>query len=362
MKKKIMFVDDSKTNLVIGKSLLSPKYEVYTMLSGDKLFEMLEAVTPDLILLDVEMPDMNGFEVLERLKEMESARDIPVIFLTAQIGADSELEGLSKGAVDYITKPFSPPLLLKRIELHLLLQEQRSTLEKQKAELEFFNDNLKNMVQQKTATVVELQNAILQAIAEMVEFRDDVTGGHIAHTQAYLEILVSAMIRRELYIDEADEWDFEFFLPSSQLHDVGKIAVPDSILMKPARLSPEEYETIKLHVQYGVDIIDHIAENTRERDFLKMAKIFAESHHERWDGKGYPHGLSGTEIPLPGRLLAIVDVYDALSSTRPYKPPLPHAEAVEIIKSGRGTQFDPNLVDVFLEVADMIEEQSKLST
>lgn len=353
--KKIMFVDDSKANLLIGKNLLSEMYEVYAMLSGEKLFEMLERVTPDLILLDVEMPIMNGFQVLDRLKSMDSTRDIPVIFLTAQSGADSELEGLSKGAVDYITKPFSAPLLLKRIELHLLIQEQHSKLERQKLELEVFNSNLQEMVNEKTDTVVELQNAVLQTIAEMVEFRDGVTGGHIAHTQQYLELLVLAMMKEDLYTEESESWDFKFFLSSAQLHDVGKIAIPDSILMKPTHLTDDEYEKIKQHVSYGVHIIEQIAMNTREKEFLEMAKIFAGTHHERWDGKGYPNGLSGEDIPLPGRLLAIVDVYDALRSVRPYKPAMSHDEAVDIIEQGRGTQFDPNLVDIFLSASNMFK-------
>lgn len=343
MKKKIILVDDSKSNLVVGKNVLSEKYEVYSVASGERLFKILEKVSPDLILLDVDMPEMSGFEVLDRLKTIDRFKDLPVIFLTGMSDSASELDGLSRGAVDYIAKPFSPPLLLKRIELHLLLQDQ-------KIELKDFNENLQGMVEQKTQTVTELQNAVIQGVAEIVEFRDDVTGDHIEHTRKYLEILLRGVQERNLYTDELALWDSEFFLTSSQLHDVGKITVSDTVLLKPGSLTPDEFNVIKTHTTKGVNIIQHIAEKTSEIEFLRTAEVFAESHHERWDGKGYPQGTKGKETPLPGRMLAIVDVYDALVSDRPYKKAFSHDKAVEIIAEGRGTQFDPELVDVFLEI------------
>lgn len=348
MKKKIMLVDDSKSNLVVGKNVLSEFYETYSVLSGDRLFKLLEKVTPDLILLDVEMPDMNGFQVLERLKQSESTRDIPVIFLTGKRDPDSELDGLTLGAVDYITKPFSPPLLLKRIEVHLLLREQQK-------ELQCFNANLKGLVEEKTRTVVELENAIVQGFAEVVEFRDNATGDHIEHTQRYLTLLWEGMQESHQYEEALRQWNNEFFLPSAQLHDVGKIAVPDRILLKPGKLTPEEYEEIKKHPQSGAKMIRHIARKTKDSEFLRYAEIFALTHHERWDGKGYPMGTAGEETPLPGRMLAIVDVYDALVSVRPYKQSMTHAQAVQIIKEGRGTQFDPQLVDIFLSINEQFE-------
>lgn len=343
MKKKIILVDDSKSNLVVGKNVLSEKYEVFSVASGERLFKLLEKVTPDLILLDVEMPEMSGFEVMDRLKTLKEFVDIPVIFLTGMSDHASELDGLSRGAVDYITKPFSPPLLLKRIELHLLLQDQ-------KIELKDFNENLQDMVEQKTQTVTELQNAVIQGVAEIVEFRDDVTGDHIEHTRNYLEILLDAIKERGLYADELLEWESDFFLSSSQLHDVGKITVSDTVLLKPGSLTDDEFEVIKKHTTRGMNIIQHIAKKTSEIEFLRTAEVFAETHHERWDGKGYPRGTKGKDTPLPGRMLAIVDVYDALVSDRPYKKAFSHEKAVQIIASGKGTQFDPELVDVFLEI------------
>ncbi|MCL2825897.1 MAG: response regulator [Eggerthellaceae bacterium] len=240
MKKRIILADDNKSNLVAGKNVLSGLYEVYSVASGERLFKLLENVIPDLILLDVEMPEMSGFEVLDRLKKLDGYKDIPVIFLTGKADSESELDGLSRGAVDYVTKPFSPPLLLQRINLHL-------TIEDQKRELQDFNDNLQEMVKQKTQTVIELQNAIIQGIAEIVEFRDDVTGDHIEHTSQYLALLLDGIKESGLYADEIGQLEVDQFLSSSQLHDVGKIVVSDTILLKPGRLTPEEYEAIKKH-------------------------------------------------------------------------------------------------------------------
>ena len=341
-RKTIFMVDDNLTNLTVGKNALLGKYKVFTIPSGKKLFEMLDKTTPDMILLDIEMPDMNGYEIIKVLKSEPRTAEIPVIFLTARSDSGSELEGLSLGAIDYISKPFSPPLLLKRIEVHMLVEEQ-------KLELENYSHNLESMVKEKTDTVLDLQNAILRTVAELVECRDDTTGGHIERTQNYLRILVDALLEDDIYKEEVSSWNIEFLLQSSQLHDVGKIAIKDSILQKPAKLTPEEFDEMKTHTSFGIKVIEKIQENTSEATFLEYAKIFASTHHEKWDGTGYPSGLSGDNIPLQGRLMAIADVYDALISERPYKKPFSHEEAVDIITKGSGSHFDPNLVKIFLE-------------
>ena len=341
-RKTIFMVDDNLTNLTVGKNALLGKYKVFTIPSGKKLFEMLDKTTPDMILLDIEMPDMNGYEIIKILKAEPRTAEIPVIFLTARSDSGSELEGLSLGAIDYISKPFSPPLLLKRIEVHMLVEEQ-------KLELENYSHNLEHMVKEKTDTVFDLQNAILRTVAELVECRDDTTGGHIERTQNYLKILVDALQGDDLYKEEVASWNIEFLLQSSQLHDVGKIAIKDSILQKPAKLTPEEFDEMKTHTSFGIKVIEKIQENTSEATFLEYAKILASTHHEKWDGTGYPNGLSGNNIPLQGRLMAIADVYDALISERPYKKPFSHEEAVDIITKGSGSHFDPNLVKIFLE-------------
>jgi putative two-component system response regulator len=343
-RQKIFLVDDNMTNLTTGKTILKDHYDIFSIPSGVKLFEILEKVTPDLILLDIEMPEMDGYQALKKLKGERKTRDIPVVFLTARSDPGSELEGLSLGAIDYISKPFSPPLLLKRIETHLLIQNQQWALKD-------YNDNLQQMVQKRTRQVVELQNSILSTVTEMVEFRDDVTGGHIERTQRYLKLLVDKLLAERIYWEEVSAWNLEFLVPSAQLHDVGKIAISDAILNKPGKLTPEEFEVMKKHAAIGETVIEIIMKTNSDNDFLYHAKIFAGTHHEKWDGSGYPRGLKNSLIPLQGRLMAIADVYDALIAVRPYKQPLSAREAERIILEGRGKHFDPVLVDLFQELA-----------
>jgi putative two-component system response regulator len=329
----------------MGNFILNEKYDVFTIPSGIKLFKLLEKVVPDLILLDIEMPEMTGYEVIKKLKADPSTAGIPVIFLTAKTDMGSELEGLTLGAIDYLSKPFSPPLLLKRIELHLLVETQ-------KRELLNFNNNLLEMVRVKTETLLDMQNSILKTVADLVEYRDEITGGHVERTRKYLEFLLDAMVEQKIYLDEIAEWDREFLLQSSQLHDLGKISIRDAILLKPGKLDADEFEVMKSHTVFGVKIIDEIEKHTPENSFLTHAKIFAGTHHEKWNGTGYPGGLAGKDIPLQGRLMAIADVYDALISVRPYKKPLTHEEASNIIIEGKGTHFDPVLTDLYASVAD----------
>ena len=345
-RKTIFLVDDDMTNLTIGKKALAGSYNVFTLNSGAMLLEMLENLQPDLILLDVNMPEMDGHEAIRLVKQGKHA-NIPVIFLTALSNEEMELKGLSLGAIDYITKPFSAPLLLKRIEVHLLVEEQKRELVSQKRELLFFNNNLTQMVEEKAGTVIELKNAILSTMAELVEYRDEITGGHIVRTQRYIKVLMDAMKSGGVYANEISKLDEELVLQSCQLHDVGKIAVKDSILNKPDKLTPEEYETIKAHTTFGEKVILQLKEKTMDSDFLEYARIFAVSHHEKWDGSGYPKGLKGEEIPLLGRMMAIGDVYDALIETRPYKDAFPHEKVVEIIQESKGSHFDPVLADLF---------------
>ncbi|MDR1240254.1 MAG: response regulator [Treponema sp.] len=340
----IFLVDDNMANLTAGKTMLKDHYDVFSIPSGSKLFEILEKIQPDMILLDVEMPGMSGYEALEKLKADRKTRDIPVIFLTARTDPGSELEGLNLGALDYIPKPFSPPLLLKRLKNHLLIQQQQRALKD-------YNDNLQQMVQKRTRQVVELQNSILSAVTEMVEVRDDATGGHIERTQSYLKLLVDKLLAERIYWDEVSSWNLEFLVPSAQLHDVGKIAISDAILNKPGKLTPEEFDIMKKHTSIGERAIEGIMKTTPENDFLHHAKIFAGTHHEKWDGSGYPRGLKKDGIPLQGRLMAIADVYDALIAVRPYKQPLAPAEAERIILEGKEKHFDPVLTDLFQDLA-----------
>ena len=350
--KLIMLVDDSGTNLLAGKAALSEDYKVLTAGSAAIMLETLEWSKPELILLDVDMPAMDGFQAIDILKERPETRDIPVIFLTAMDDSVSELKGLELGAVDYIAKPFSPQLLRKRVELHLLLKDQTRILEEQKSELQNYNDNLQHMVEEKTKTILKLQNKLLAAMAEMVEGRDGVTGDHIARTQHFLRLLLSAAIHAEIWPKEASEWDIELLCQSSQIHDVGKISIKDSILKKPGKLTAEEFAEMQQHAAVGVSFIEKLEDGEDDSAFLRYAKIFAGYHHEKWDGTGYPYGLSGESIPLLGRLMAIVDVYDALTSERSYKKALSHDEAVRIMRDGKGTHFDPTLISLFEQIAE----------
>ena len=348
-RKLIMLVDDNPANLMVGKENLANDYRVLTMPSAAKMFEMLKKHTPELILLDVDMPEIDGYDAIRRLKADPCSADIPVIFLTAMSEAVHELQGWSLGAIDYISKPFSAPLLRKRIEVHLLVESQRKDLKE-------YNDNLQEMVAAGTRTVLKLQNKVLRAMAELVEGRDTATGNHIERTQHCLGVLLTAMIESNVYPEEVKKWNVELLLQSSQLHDVGKIAIQDNILKKPGKLTKEEFDEMKKHVIYGVEFIEKLEEDEDDSLFLRYAKIFVAFHHEKWDGSGYPYSLSGQNIPLLGRLMAVVDVYEALTSSRPYKDPFDHETAINIIREGRGTHFDPQLVDVFERCEDKLSE------
>jgi len=308
----------------------------------------LKKLKPDLILLDIDMPGMSGYEVIKGLKLDPETAEIPVIFLTAKNESEDELLGLSLGAVDYITKPFSQPLLLKRVELHLLIQSQKN-------ELREYNGNLLQMVSERTSDIAALQNAIIIWVAEVVEFRDAETGQHVDRVQKYLKLLLDKMVEIERYTEEINSWDIDAFLKSALLHDVGKIKIRDDILLKRARLTDEELMNMKLHSLHGRILIERLQDKVPDQTFLEYAKVLAYRHHERWDGTGYPDQLKGEEIPLQARMMAITDVYDALVSERPYKKAFTHEEAMTIIADERGTQFDPDLTDLFISLSDEIK-------
>jgi putative two-component system response regulator len=349
----IFLVDDNPIYLNSGKNVLQDKYTVVTIPSGDKLLLAVQKTRPDLILLDVEMPGMSGYDTIKELKANPQTSEIPVIFLTGKGEPESEFIGLSLGAVDYIAKPFSPVLLHKRIELHLLLQEQNN-------ELRRFNENLMEMVRERTNDITMLQNAIIVWTAEMVEFRDEETGQHVERVQKYLEILLSEMMKNKMYAPQLALWDIEAFLKSAPLHDVGKIKIHDDILLKKARFTDGEFDIMKLHTLYGKMLIESLQNKVpSQKTFLDYAKTLAYSHHERWDGTGYPECLKGDEIPLQARMMALADVYDALVSERPYKKAFSHEEAMRIISSGRGTQFDPDLTDMFMSLSVTIKQTSE---
>jgi putative two-component system response regulator len=346
---KIMVVDDSLTNLKVAKTTISDLGDVLTVPSAAKMFELLKIVKPSLILLDINMPEMDGLTAMKLLKQSEEYQDIPVLFLTANSDVGSEIQGLTLGAVDYITKPFEPFVLRKRVEIHLTILQQRLRLENQSKELKNFNENLQELVALETEKVLLLQDTVMDTFADLVEGRDDTTGGHIKRTMKWLTILMEGLTESGIYHEIIKDWDVKLFIQSSRLHDVGKIGISDAILKKPAKLTSDEFDEMKKHTLIGAQIIDKISESLSHYNynFLNNASIMALTHHEKWDGTGYPHGIAGEDIPLQGRLMAISDVYDALISKRPYKEPQSPNEAMEIIVSSSGSNFDPLLIEIF---------------
>lgn len=353
-RKKIMVVDDNLTNLALAKKILENSYDVLPFSTANKALSFLSKIKPDLILLDVDMPQVNGFEMLECIKIHDDYKDIPVVFLTAKSDSGSELKGLEIGAVDYISKPFSIPLLLKRVEIHLKLVAQRNKIME-------YNQGLEKLAEEKTEIIRELQYSLIHTIADLIEKRDGVTGDHIFRTKNYIATLMEAALIEGVYADELKLIPINMLVQASQLHDLGKIATPDRILLKPGKLDFEEFEEMKKHTITGGLALDNAMSLTRDKSFLHYAKLLAISHHEKWDGTGYPYQLSGLDIPLVGRMMAIVDVYDALVSKRPYKEAMSHSVAVGIIKEYSGTQFDPTLVQVFLKIEKYFDEIKKSS-
>jgi len=334
--KTIFVVDDSDTCLSKVEEVLESQYRVMTLPSAAKMFAMLEKIEPDLILLDISMPEMDGYTALRLLKNDKKTADIPVIFLTGQSDALVEAHSFDLGVIDFIIKPFSSLVLLNRIKMHIdvdsVIRERTQHLEQQTKQMESLYEN------------------IISILADVVESRDQSTGGHIERTTIQTKILIDALKECNVYADEISNWNSDLVASSARLHDIGKIAIPDSILNKPDKLNDEEFEIMKNHVKAGEQIIDKIISKTKEETFWNNAKIFASYHHERWDGKGYPRGLKGLDIPLQGRILAVVDVYDALISERVYKKAFNHEKATEIIKAESGKQFDPKIVEVFCKV------------
>ena len=349
----IFLVDDSDTTLTLGSDALSGLYRVMTFNSGVRMFKVLDRVIPDLIILDVKMPEMSGYEIIRMLKRNTKTAHIPVIFLTGKDSEESEIEGLDLGAADYIAKPVSAPRLRKRVEVCLLLESQ-------KLDLINYNENLEKMVDERTRSVMELKNVVLKTMAYLVECRDHFTGNHIERTQQYIKILFDIMKTTGTYADDIADLNEQLAVYSCQLHDVGKIRIKDSILLKPGKLSAEEFDEMKKHTEYGGNIIEQIKVSSSDSEYLNYAKEYALYHHEKWNGKGYPFGLKGQDIPLLGRVMAIADVYDALISKRPYKNSFSHNDAVRIIISESGISFDPLLIALFVDVHKNFELVSNL--
>jgi putative two-component system response regulator len=344
----VLVVDDTPADLSLMAGLLRGDYRVKLATSGERALQVAAAApTPDLILLDIMMPGMDGYEVLRRLRAEPATRAIPVIFLTAMNAAHDEREGLELGAVDYIAKPVQPDIALARVRNHLQLKRARDLLERQ-------NLHLEELVAQRTREVQQLQDVVIRAMASLAETRDNETGNHIRRTQHYLKRLAETLRERQprhaVLLDDAG---IELLFKSAPLHDIGKVGIPDHILLKPGPLTSEEFELMKTHTTLGRDAIAR-AERELGGDvpFLRLAREIAYGHQEKWDGSGYPLGLKEEQIPLSARLMALADVYDALISKRVYKPAYPHNLARDIIRKGGGSHFDPEIVAAFEAVSD----------
>lgn len=350
MKNIILVVDDDKTNLTLAQKILSPEYRIAACNSGVAALKYLEKNQPDLILLDINMPEMDGFEVLKQLRKKVSSSTVPVIFLTADSQTDTEVKCLQMGAMDYVRKPFVPDILLSRVEKTIELDQYRHNLETMVTEQA-------SRLMESTRRISRIQDSVIVGMANLIESRDGSTGKHVKNTQMYVRMIAKELHRRGLFPEELTDAYIEDVCKAAPLHDVGKIKIPDAVLQKPGKLTPEEYETIKLHTTYSRKIIETIIGDLEDEHYVQMMEDIAMYHHERWDGTGYPTGLAGESIPLAARIMAVADVFDALYEERCYKPPIrPIERIMQIMMEGRGTQFDPVIIDVFMEMLPTLKE------
>ena len=340
----ILIVDDNPENLMVLGELLHERYKVRAANSGARALQLAQqAPLPDLILLDVMMPNMSGYEVLARLREDIVTRDIPVIFTTAMSALEDEQHGLALGAVDYVTKPLRPAILLARVKTHLELKQARTRLQRDNAALEV-------EIALRTQENQLIQDVTIRALARLAETRDNETGNHILRTQEYVRALAQRLSTHPRFSDQLDEHSIALMAKSAPLHDIGKVGIPDCVLLKPGKLTPEEWVIMKTHAKLGADAISRAEADTCEPvKFLVYAKQVAMHHHERWDGSGYPDGLAGDAIPLAARLMAVADVFDALISRRVYKQAMSRDEARELMVAQRGRHFDPDMLDAFVD-------------
>jgi len=333
-KQTILVVDDVPENIAVLKGVLSDGYKVKFALNGVMALKIAISETPpDLILLDIMMPEMNGYEVCSRLKEDPRTKKIPVIFVSAMSEVNDEAQGFELGAVDYITKPVSPAIVLARVRSQLALYDQKRDLEE--------------MVQQRTDELNKTRSEIIRRLGRAAEFKDNETGMHVIRMSYYSRIIAKAI--------GMDDIDADLILNAAPMHDVGKIGIPDSVLLKPGKLDADEWVLMKKHPEFGANIIGN-----HESELLKMARIVALTHHEKWNGQGYPKGLAGEDIPLVGRIVAIADVFDALTTERPYKDAWSVERAVSLIKDEAGQHFDPVLAEAFVRsLPEVLEIKEK---
>ncbi|MDR1379695.1 MAG: response regulator [Synergistaceae bacterium] len=338
--KQILVVDDNLSNLKQINMQLCDSYKVTLAKSGAQALQICSSEMPDLILLDIQMPEMDGFQTIEKIKENIIMCNIPVIFLTANHDTTTEINALKSGAVDFVTKPIEKSILLHRIKLHL--------------QIAGYSRDLEN-------TVKTLEDGLVMSFSDLIEWRDGNTGGHVVRTSRYVELLGRELQKRGVFADELTDKALEMIVRATPLHDVGKIGVSDVILLKPTMLNDEEFMLMKQHTKIGADILRNMYQRTPTQHYLQYAIMIAESHHERYDGTGYPQGLKGEEIPLCARIMSVADVYDALVDTRIYKKAMTHEDACRIIYASMGMQFDPWVVEAFQSIHEQFNEAAQAS-
>lgn len=345
MRDLVLIVDDIDINRLILRNILEEDYDIEEASNGQETLDLLfdKKIKPAAILLDIIMPVMDGFAVLEKLKANESTAKIPVLFITAADARSNETRGLEAGAADYVSKPFNADVVKTRLANHIRLRQ--------------YQTNLENMIAIKTAEVTKTYEQTLEVLATIIEYRNLESGAHIRRTLELMDVMIDAILASEKHKKMLEGENHHSMRRASALHDIGKIGIADSILLKPGKLTYEEFEIMKTHATIGGDIIDSISKTLKDNDlYLKYCKDICLYHHERWDGSGYPQGLSGERIPVAARIIAVVDVYDALVSIRCYKPAFSHEQAIEIINDGCGSHFDPAVVEIFLQITDQIRE------
>lgn len=356
MQQMILIVDDNRSNIKIAQTILENEYRVGAALSGKKALQFLSQAIPDLILLDINMPEMSGFDVMEELKLNEQWRNIPVIFLTANVEPQIEAKCFKMGAVDFISKPFVPEVIKNRINRTLELQNYRRNLE------QAVKEQSQKILQQteelahKQQELMAIQQEVIISMANLIEGRDDNTGGHIKRTSQYVELIARALKDKGRFNDLLSDEYIENLCKAAPMHDIGKICISDIILKKPGGLTEEEFDIMKQHAEQGGNVISSTMGKIEKKEFLDIAFDIATYHHEKWNGRGYPQGLREEQIPLSARIMAVADVFDALVSKRCYKEALDSKEAFKIIEESSGSHFDPEIAKIFIELRESIEE------
>ena len=343
-KATVMVVDDTPANLKLLEEMLHARnYRVVEFPSGAKALAAAVREPPDVILLDIMMPGMDGFEVCRRLKADATLREVPVIFISAADDTASKVRAFTEGGVDYVTKPIQEEEVLSRVDTHLNLRRMRRELAKH-------NQHLEALVKEQVGEISDSQLSTILALSKLAEYRDDDTGHHIERTRTFCRRLTERLRENPRYGRSITDAYVENIYHAAPLHDIGKVGIADAILLKPGRLTSEEFETMKTHSNIGANTLQTVRTRYPQNAFVNIGIALSRSHHEKWDGSGYPEGLVGEDIPLSGRIMAVADVYDALRSRRPYKEPFSHDKSCGIIREGVGTHFDPAVVEAFLDL------------